>query len=141
MSPVRSGGAVARRQEAPPRAELPVRSPRSHGRGCAFSSPVRRRLELTMSTLFGDFSLPELSPAAASAEVDARGVPTWVEAGGDSPPEGAGRHDDPVNSRAPEALLEGLNPQQRAAVIHPVSYTHLRAHETVLDLVCRLLLE
>jgi len=71
-----------------------------------------------MSTLFGDFSLPELSPAAASGEVDARGVPTWVEAGGDSPPEGAGRHDDPVISRAPEALLEGLNPQQRAAVIH-----------------------
>mgnify|MGYP003381513177 CR=1 FL=1 len=27
----------------------------------------------------------------------------------------------------------------RSAV--PVSYTHLRAHETVLDLVCRLLLE
>ena len=25
--------------------------------------------------------------------------------------------------------------------IRPVSYTHLRAHETVLDLVCRLLLE
>jgi len=25
--------------------------------------------------------------------------------------------------------------------IGPVSYTHLRAHETVLDLVCRLLLE
>ena len=25
--------------------------------------------------------------------------------------------------------------------IIPVSYTHLRAHETVLDLVCRLLLE
>ena len=24
---------------------------------------------------------------------------------------------------------------------NPVSYTHLRAHETVLDLVCRLLLE
>ena len=30
-----------------------------------------------------------------------------------------------------------------ARVLHgdPVSYTHLRAHETVLDLVCRLLLE
>ena len=27
------------------------------------------------------------------------------------------------------------------AYILPVSYTHLRAHETVLDLVCRLLLE
>ena len=26
-------------------------------------------------------------------------------------------------------------------IINPVSYTHLRAHETVLDLVCRLLLE
>ena len=26
-------------------------------------------------------------------------------------------------------------------VVRPVSYTHLRAHETVLDLVCRLLLE
>ena len=26
-------------------------------------------------------------------------------------------------------------------IVIPVSYTHLRAHETVLDLVCRLLLE
>ena len=29
----------------------------------------------------------------------------------------------------------------QAALTGPVSYTHLRAHETVLDLVCRLLLE
>ena len=29
----------------------------------------------------------------------------------------------------------------QAHVRPPVSYTHLRAHETVLDLVCRLLLE
>ena len=29
----------------------------------------------------------------------------------------------------------------RIAAIESVSYTHLRAHETVLDLVCRLLLE
>ena len=28
-----------------------------------------------------------------------------------------------------------------AGILHAVSYTHLRAHETVLDLVCRLLLE
>src|SRR5664280_2881178 len=27
------------------------------------------------------------------------------------------------------------------AILGPVSYTHLRAHETVIDLVCRLLLE
>ena len=32
-----------------------------------------------------------------------------------------------------------LAPQ--AGTLEPVSYTHLRAHETVLDLVCRLLLE
>ena len=31
------------------------------------------------------------------------------------------------------------NPQ--VSGMYPVSYTHLRAHETVLDLVCRLLLE
>ena len=29
----------------------------------------------------------------------------------------------------------------RLMLSQPVSYTHLRAHETVLDLVCRLLLE
>ena len=33
----------------------------------------------------------------------------------------------PINNTAPNTF--------------PVSYTHLRAHETVLDLVCRLLLE
>ena len=43
-------------------------------------------------------------------------------------------------------LLAGLLGQEDAALRHPlnldaVSYTHLRAHETVLDLVCRLLLE
>ena len=35
------------------------------------------------------------------------------------------------------AALFGGAPHRAA----PVSYTHLRAHETVLDLVCRLLLE
>ena len=30
---------------------------------------------------------------------------------------------------------------ERIISVGPVSYTHLRAHETVLDLVCRLLLE
>ena len=31
--------------------------------------------------------------------------------------------------------------RETATVFNAVSYTHLRAHETVLDLVCRLLLE
>ena len=34
--------------------------------------------------------------------------------------------------------MTGKPPSDKDA---PVSYTHLRAHETVLDLVCRLLLE
>ena len=35
-----------------------------------------------------------------------------------------------------------MNPDIHFSEYHiPVSYTHLRAHETVLDLVCRLLLE
>ena len=71
-----------------------------------------------MSTIFGDLPLPGLSPAADSGEVDHRGVPTWAEAGGEPPPDGAGRHTGPVVSRDPEKLLEGLNPQQRAAVTH-----------------------
>ena len=45
-----------------------------------------------------------------------------------------------------ELAVAQAGPRQRRAqvVAHevaPVSYTHLRAHETVLDLVCRLLLE
>ena len=39
----------------------------------------------------------------------------------------------PVIDEAARAMLEGH--------AHAVSYTHLRAHETVLDIVCRLLLE
>ena len=34
-----------------------------------------------------------------------------------------------------------MHARGRLAGIDPVSYTHLRAHETVLDIVCRLLLE
>jgi DNA helicase-2/ATP-dependent DNA helicase PcrA len=71
-----------------------------------------------MSTLFGDFPLPELSPAKAGGEVDERGVPTWAEAGGEPPPGSDSRHAGSLISRDPEALLVGLNPQQRAAVIH-----------------------
>ena len=39
------------------------------------------------------------------------------------------------------ALLETDAEGRRPNNAGPVSYTHLRAHETVLDLVCRLLLE
>ena len=38
-------------------------------------------------------------------------------------------------------LYLGLDDEAIGARTETVSYTHLRAHETVLDLVCRLLLE
>ena len=38
-------------------------------------------------------------------------------------------------------ILPGLLEPDDMVSLYPVSYTHLRAHETVLDLVCRLLLE
>ena len=44
----------------------------------------------------------------------------------------------------PGSLLSdiyGYEPRRVTSIHHPVSYTHLRAHETVLDYVCRLLLE
>ena len=37
--------------------------------------------------------------------------------------------------------LQRRRPRSPGRLFDPVSYTHLRAHETVLDLVCRLLLE
>ena len=40
-----------------------------------------------------------------------------------------------------EASVEELVAMIERGELQPVSYTHLRAHETVLDLVCRLLLE
>ena len=39
-----------------------------------------------------------------------------------------------------KALAQAQSVVERRNTI-PVSYTHLRAHETVLDIVCRLLLE
>ena len=56
----------------------------------------------------------------------------------------------PAPARAPkmamnDSMVAGLDSVRATApakvAARPVSYTHLRAHETVLDLVCRLLLE
>ena len=50
---------------------------------------------------------------------------------------------DHNHANRPEARksLPGVQPNGGERPLTPVSYTHLRAHETVLDLVCRLLLE
>ena len=48
-----------------------------------------------------------------------------------------------TDAAAVDSWLTAQGYPTRTALIptFPVSYTHLRAHETVLDLVCRLLLE
>ena len=57
------------------------------------------------------------------------------------------RHQRPVGAVAAvgERLTDrpqpGVGSKHERQCSGPVSYTHLRAHETVLDLVCRLLLE
>ena len=50
---------------------------------------------------------------------------------------------NPESSRAHHDRTAALHPELQGDVntINTVSYTHLRAHETVLDLVSRLLLE
>ena len=65
-------------------------------------------------------------PTARMTAKSGLGAPWWVNAGD-------------------RAHLRWVRPEDEDAVMtalaRPVSYTHLRAHETVLDLVCRLLLD
>ena len=57
----------------------------------------------------------------------------------------AGRRGSPAVAPPPPIVLQcdpvRPDPRRPSPSCAPVSYTHLRAHETVLDLVCRLLLE
>src|SRR3954454_12187550 len=79
-----------------------------------------------MSTLFDDLPIPGFGPGHGApangsegtvrgADVTEQGVPTWAEA--------AARGGDAAAARVradldPTVLLEGLNPQQREAVVH-----------------------
>ena len=51
-----------------------------------------------------------------------------------------GRKTRMVEAGQARVALEVFGDPERVVAL-PVSYTHLRAHETVLELVCRLLLE
>src|SRR5665811_65417 len=53
----------------------------------------------------------------------------------------AGRYAAPAPTTRPRCSVVPIDHAVAAASTTAVSYTHLRAHETVLDLVCRLLLE
>ena len=82
---------------------------------------------MSLFDLDDDVPLPGLTSAQASGAVEARGVPAWALGGGagDAPAptaEPAWGQDRPsrprYDSADPDALLEGLNPQQREAVLH-----------------------
>ncbi|HEY3534946.1 MAG TPA: UvrD-helicase domain-containing protein, partial [Pedococcus sp.] len=70
--------------------------------------------------LFGDSATPSrpTADAARAALVDDRGVPTWAQAAAAGRAPGEGADEAPTRHPDPEALLEGLNPQQREAVLH-----------------------
>ena len=70
-----------------------------------------------------------LDRSSAASDVYKRQTQDQQDAGG-------AHVDDGVEHRA-----AGLDDAAAFLLLAPVSYTHLRAHETVLDLVCRLLLE
>ena len=70
-----------------------------------------------------------LDRSSAASDVYKRQLAGWA---------GRRRHD----AVGRHANADSGQPDRRELhVPDPVSYTHLRAHETVLDLVCRLLLE
>src|SRR5664280_2390261 len=114
------------------------RRPRSHG--CGTTSRARRPGRSEPWT----GALPRLHPSRCDLPpVTALAPPTaWAQGDGSG---------GPITGQAParrtrrsaalgfQRYLAGPSPDslQRHT---PVSYTHLRAHETVLDLVCRLLL-
>src|SRR5450756_2703895 len=54
---------------------------------------------------------------------------------------GTEAHDRRAKPHEPVPGKQAVTGKQAAVKPHPVSYTHLRAHETRHDLVCRLLLE
>ena len=79
---------------------------------------------------------------AAMAQVDVESIPDWYN----NPPTSArkiyaaGTATGPtIDVAEKKATMDAKI--QLARQVGPVSYTHLRAHETVLDIVCRLPLE
>src|SRR5665811_2516915 len=70
--------------------------------------------------------------------------PGRLSSGPDAPPSVEARRGGRRNDGGQQSERQGAGSRKRnrgKRRSNPVSYTHLRAHETVLDLVCRLLLE
>ena len=90
-----------------------------------------------------------LDRSSAASDVYKRQGPPVAAPGADAAvaavdPAAAAVHAGAASGSGPDARPEpvpGSRGRFAAQPLRPVSYTHLRAHETVLDLVCRLLLE
>ena len=114
--------------------------------------PREKRLVISLTYIYG------VGPNQASAILEAIGLPedtrvrdlteaevsqlrTYIEA--NLKVEGDLRREVQQNIKRKMEIgsYQGLRHRRGLPVRGPVSYTHLRAHETVLDLVCRLLLE
>ena len=62
---------------------------------------------------------PSASPARRQDDVDEAGLPLWAQEGsGYAASDASGRHTGARGAGDPERFLVGLNPQQRAAVVH-----------------------
>eukprot|EP00657_Telonema_sp_P-1_P005337 TRINITY_DN22616_c0_g1_i1.p1 TRINITY_DN22616_c0_g1~~TRINITY_DN22616_c0_g1_i1.p1 ORF type:complete len:134 (-),score=64.74 TRINITY_DN22616_c0_g1_i1:66-467(-) len=122
------------------------RPPRStQSRSSAASDVYKRQFDTQATDHITDRAdrLQQAPEGAEQAEEDqqaddvARDVPTFRQPGIDAVEQGAQGHGGQADPVVPAFAQHGRDRGEQGSV----SYTHLRAHETVLDLVCRLLLE
>ena len=93
------------------------------------------RLKLRLMLMFALMAVgPGVLVYAVSLQFAVKSIESWFDVRVDKALEGGLN----LGRNALDYLLANLSEKGRTMA---VSYTHLRAHETVLDLVCRLLLE
>ena len=100
-----------------------------HHVGVAASFTMKRRREL----------VEELAPLREGA-LEGHPWASWQGGDGEAPSTSTSTSGEHEHERKP-GMRSRWNANKDLTWEPPVSYTHLRAHETVLDLVCRLLLE
>ena len=113
--------------------------------GCETVTMTPRSLRLSprqqeaLAQLQGE--LTPATPPATDDEVTLAGLDAWIAGVLSSQGQVAAKSVRYLLEQQVEATPGSTASTMVDAVVAAVSYTHLRAHETVLDLVCRLLLE